>query len=941
MLDFFGEELLSWLIDWAKTKISYLTKRQAIIRHITETTMRAPAIHSCVNLKEKFKNPHLVKELLAHRSLLDISKGEAIRTFLGEGYDEPAYEFVSQFWDSMNTILAVGEESLADRKAVEGIEAANNKLDNLAKALLSNPTNCEIWKKKLADYCNELAQCYSETAIPRKMTMEESGDLLLQSALLKCERSLLIYADPGMGKSRLLKQIASELAMDLITGKNNSIPVLLEARKWSRQYSNLEEAVAKELLGSTTEESVSLIKENPAPYCLIVDGLDEARCDRDLLLAELARFANNDKGRLICSSRFSSDRKRIGIESASLQSLSENEVISYLRERGIRSPLDVMRRLNEAGRELMGNPLHLNCLIEYLHTKGDGATPRNLAAIYSTCITSLIEAKLDPDCDLDADYLQRELGNYALECLINQEALPCRSYLLQQCAPTEAELIEQMGKYSGLLVIADGAVGFSHTVLQEYLAASFLNSLPDEEVRVFCKNHSRDPLLKNFFVILCGCTASATKQKLILDQLENNNLSLYMDCLRGRMNLSDELEGKLSKTDITTIALQAITTYTNITNRYLKKAKPHIPFWRTLSTPEAPIRMEISYSATTTVAHIVLSEKRPGDDRILVKLSDDKHGPVIKGPDGSTTPIFSIRLSNRPEAHTYRIGALYEGIDCAREMALSMIVDDLEGFFESAEPVLSEPLGMKAAFTEEALRCSRILREGSTGSREYLNLRNCSADELSMLLAEKSNYNIKVCETSIPLSLLPYLVKMLEIDPENHLQYLPPNPDNLTKGRCRVWESYTDKTFESWCKTILPECEKSYRLFIRTFMEEIGEYLPGYADGPFSLQATIIPANENSMLPDRRICISPFPIEDEDQIELIFVENCFYNDSGFVGIEERIQNYIQTARLLGRPGNGYEESILLGSTLLTDKAYIHNEVRKRIQKEVYALFTLH
>ena len=56
-------------------------------------------------------------------------------------------------------------------------------------------------------------------------------------------------------------------------------------------------------------------------------------------------------------------------------------------------------------------------------------------------------------------------------------------------------------------------------------------------------------------MILCGCTASATKQKLILDQLENNNLSLYMDCLRGRMNLSDELEGKLSKTDITTIAL--------------------------------------------------------------------------------------------------------------------------------------------------------------------------------------------------------------------------------------------------------------------------------------------------------------------------------------------------------------------------------------------------
>lgn len=63
--------------------------------------------------------------------------------------------------------------------------------------------------------------------------------------------------------------------------------------------------------------------------------------------------------------------------------------------------------------------------------------------------------------------------------------------------------------------------------------------------------------------------------------------------------------------------------------------------------------------------------------------------------DGFTAPIFSIRSSDQPETHVYRIGKLYEGIDCARELAISMINDDLKDFFDSAETVLSEPLPMK------------------------------------------------------------------------------------------------------------------------------------------------------------------------------------------------------------------------------------------------------
>ena len=58
-------------------------------------------ISSCIDLGAKFKNTYLLEELLAHRALIDIGKDEAMRTFLGEGYDDSAYKFVAEFWDSL------------------------------------------------------------------------------------------------------------------------------------------------------------------------------------------------------------------------------------------------------------------------------------------------------------------------------------------------------------------------------------------------------------------------------------------------------------------------------------------------------------------------------------------------------------------------------------------------------------------------------------------------------------------------------------------------------------------------------------------------------------------------------------------------------------------------------------------------------------------------
>lgn len=406
------------------------------------------------------------------------------------------------------------------------------------------------------------------------------------------------------------------------------------------------------------------------------------------------------------------------------------------------------------------------------------------------------------------------------------------------------------------------------------------------------------------------------------------------------MNLSNELETRLSRTELTKIAEQALKTYTNITDRYLRKMKPYMRFRHTLSAPNAPIRMEMSYSAESTVARITLKEKHPGDEEISLSITDDAQGPIMKTGEGFSIPIISIRSSNRPETHVYRIGRLYEGIDCARELAISMINDDLKDFFNSAETVLYEPLPMKVGFVEEALRKSRINIGESGGQPRNPSLRNSTAKEIGQALNGKPIYFINVANVDIPISVVPILVQILELGQGDPLQYLPPLPDNYGKGHHWVWDLYTDQLCESWCKFILAECEKSYRQFINLFMEDIGKYLPNYADGPFSLKVSIKPAGKGEYPQDRQIRISPTPVDNEDEIQVIITNDDPHGGSFDNGFETRAENCLRAERLLGRPGNYYYEYAPGSADILREPAFVHNNVRDRVKKELQELFKL-
>ena len=123
-------------------------------------------------------------------------------------------------------------------------------------------------------------------------------------------------------------------------------------------------------------------------------------------------------------------------------------------------------------------------------------------------------------------------------------------------------------------------------------------------------------------------------------------------------------------------------------------------------------------------------------------------------------------------------------------------------------------------------------------------------------------------------------------------------------------------------------------------MEDIGKYLPNYADGPFSLKASIKPAGKGEYPQDRQIRISPIPVENENEIQVIISNDNYLKGSFDDSFETRAENCLRTERLLGRPGNYYYECTYGSAELLREPAFVHNNVRDRIKKELRKLFKL-
>lgn len=116
---------MAYLRDWKKRKkIRQLTREAAI---------RAAFLDTSVDLASKFKDEHLVEELLSHHRQMDVPKSEAVAWFLGDKADDAAISFVNDFYDAVTTITTTDESALSGRRAFEAAQETCDGIESLKK----------------------------------------------------------------------------------------------------------------------------------------------------------------------------------------------------------------------------------------------------------------------------------------------------------------------------------------------------------------------------------------------------------------------------------------------------------------------------------------------------------------------------------------------------------------------------------------------------------------------------------------------------------------------------------------------------------------------------------------------------------------------------------------------------------------------------------------
>lgn len=798
-------------------------------------------------------------------------------------------------------------------------------------------------RKVFADYCEWV--CHSSVTnyyIERTLCGEVPGVSFADSDIMSSDDSLLISGEPGIGKSEFLRNLEATLAHDYLNSEGGRIPVFVSALGWMREFCSIAEAAANVIARVSPGISSDSIAQHPNLFCILVDGLDEARRDRDLLCKELYEFVRRPEARLICTSRFGGDAVVLGVRCLELTGFSEAQVCTLLTQRGIEQPYLVLRQFDASGRNLMSNPLHLSCLARVLKQRGNDAVPKNLAEIYAACIHGMLETKIEPDSISDVSYLEYHLGSYAIEKLVNPESVSLRSYLMKAVSPDEAGRIEARGMVGGLLKRTYYGTDFSHPVLQEYLAAYYASTLDASEIAKLCDEYGRDELLNNFFKILCGCLSNLRKQSTVLDYFERNNLLLYMECLRARFNLSGRMKDGLAKEQVKEIVHQAIESYTDISAKYLVDMKAEMPFWRSLSAVNVPVCAVVDYNPTTTVIHITLKEMREGDEIVQLSLSGDADGPVVVTSEGVAVKLLSLRCSDSPEIHVYRIKDYFGGLDCAREIAISMIRDDIRDFFSNPATILREPVGMRCGFVESALRKSSAYYRATNASGGKFSLRNYTSDAFWSMIAGGQDHLVKVDGFDVPVSVVYCMMKLLEMEGgSDYLQFLPPAPDKPRDSGGWIWEFYTEESVKRWCATALLECEISYRQYVETFMTHLAPFLPAYSAGPLSVRIEVNKGDQEGFRgTDWRICKAPLPVESCEEAAAVLVDGFFSSGHTCDGFAQRSREYAVVAKAMGRKGDYYYEQQMDGASLLNNCTFIRNTVIERVKKEIEELFRL-
>lgn len=431
-------------------------------------------------------------------------------------------------------------------------------------------------------------------------------------------KPVVLEGEPGIGKSRLLKQIG----MEFINSNNNStgskfLPVfinninLIETRSNEKDLIDINKAIEKKLSKYFPELTINDLTKNYS-LVILIDSLDEFnKATQERIFRDLKNYCN-EQNHVFIGTRFHDHSSINGIsvigkcEEVYVEKFNDHQIRTFLSSYFLNDKNkadNLMESLKENFiiQRLPITPLNLS-LISILYEENNFEIPATITDIYDN-FNNLLLGRALPDSRFDffdINIRERILSSYALKLLETEERnymtkKEFYNYFLDFFAPVKTtiklellpEALDFLINNTGILILQDNTyVKFLHESYMEYYAS--------REIFFYLRGDYEPKLIENFLEInwqYCAIFyAGRTKKmngflwEIIKRTSRSKKIGEYYRSINGLGYISQALY--MSDDNIRKEAVLSALTYILETYEWMKKlGSDEKLFFRTLSMP--------------------------------------------------------------------------------------------------------------------------------------------------------------------------------------------------------------------------------------------------------------------------------------------------------------------------------------------------------------------
>lgn len=613
---------------------------------------------------------------------------------------------------------------------------------------------------------------------------------------LLSDNNKIITSEPGGGKSCLMWMLMRELLAKRRNG-GDKIPIVLEGKYYGKLYSCINEGIyhaVRRFVTNVTKENIEEQVQN-GKFIILFDAFDEVENDIDLLQYELIDIGRNTENIVYITSRIQNYKGDFvgNFEHYKLDPLSDQritELLNKLSGGGIHFNIHhIPRRLLE----LIRIPLFLKMFVKTAKVGEEYRIPVNQASLFAL----YIEEKLNYlRCNLyEKEVIKRILSEYAVYSYEYGECTQKFSDILEKITSglNREKIFNYMWK-SGFISQGEQGVRYLHKTFMEFFYAYELSQSDVDKIKKWLSENSINEKYIEIICFLTGIISNQSKQNIILDYLEENNLRLYVRALKARRNFRVEDE-QLDNACANLYFEQILKSYTTLIDSHFAELKMYFDGYR---VEQDMICLKGSIDMSKARISLVIYNGKPDINSVEVTLSNNV-GMKISTADGVEIPINSFVFTQGDTHYRgYSLDMLGYGFDSSREIALDIVKQQViqmmkgKSVFDRFFPVLM------CEYIEKQLKKLRH-RINDEDVRKNLTLYSNNIEHLIAELEEHTKGN----QTSYPIVLA---CKILLSCTNSPLDYLDVQEDLRLKPRQTVYrydELYSDEQLVKKVKKII------------------------------------------------------------------------------------------------------------------------------------------